>query len=149
MNCGKGDGYTRVEMSFNGSLNIKQTGHAMLHIDQYDEDHLIPFPDFKVRGFLSGHLYPEIACTYHHITSSGFLSEIKFSGQGLFSSARNSAQATLYRSANKVKSSPVYVISGQWNGNFTIFTGNGHVVVETWRLEEHPSAPLEMPDVAE
>ena len=46
----RGDGYSRVEMSFNGSLNIKQTGHAMLHIDKYNEDYLIPFPDFKVRG---------------------------------------------------------------------------------------------------
>ena len=79
----KGVGYTRVEMSFTGSLNVKH-GHAILHIDKYDEDYLIPFPDCKIKGFLSGKLYPELSGTYHIISSTGFVSEIKFSGQGVF-----------------------------------------------------------------
>lgn len=37
----RGEGYSRVEMTFSGSVDIRQTGHAMLHIDRYDEDHLI------------------------------------------------------------------------------------------------------------
>ncbi|KAK3996554.1 hypothetical protein QBC44DRAFT_402070 [Cladorrhinum sp. PSN332] len=41
----RGTGYVRVEMSFNGSLNVKQTGHEMLHLGKYDEHYLIPFPD--------------------------------------------------------------------------------------------------------
>lgn len=70
-------------MTFSTSINIKQTGHAVLHIDKYDEDYLIPFPDVKVKGFLSGTLYPELDGTYH-IISSDFISEMKFSGKGLF-----------------------------------------------------------------
>jgi oxysterol-binding protein-related protein 9/10/11 len=41
-------------MSFSGSLLAKKTGHAILHLDKYDGDYLIPFPDFRVKGFLSG-----------------------------------------------------------------------------------------------
>ena len=37
----RGEGYSRVEMTFSGSVDIRQTGHAMLHIGRYDEDHLI------------------------------------------------------------------------------------------------------------
>lgn len=40
----QGIGYARVEMTFTDSLNVKQTGHAMLHLDKYKEDYLIPFP---------------------------------------------------------------------------------------------------------
>lgn len=47
-------------MTFNGNINVKQTDHAMVHIDRYDEDYLIPIPDAKVKGFLAGHLYPEL-----------------------------------------------------------------------------------------
>jgi len=38
-------------MTFSGSINIKQTGHAMLHIDKYDERHLIRFPNVKLKAF--------------------------------------------------------------------------------------------------
>ncbi|KAI4156039.1 MAG: hypothetical protein L6R39_001155 [Caloplaca ligustica] len=49
-----------IRMTFNGNINVKQTDHAMVHIDRYDEDYLIPIPDAKVKGFLAGHLYPEL-----------------------------------------------------------------------------------------
>ena len=145
----KGEGYSRVEMSFNGSLNIKQTGHAMLHIDEYDEDYLIPFLNFKVRGFVTGSLYPEIEGTYCIIASSGFLCEIRFSGRGLFSGTRNSMQAMLYRTSDMEKSSPPFIIRGQWSGTFTIFAADESTVIETWWPEMHPPVPLQIPDVTE
>lgn len=79
-------------MTFTCSLNIKQTGHAMPHIHEYNEDHLIPFPDFSVKGFLSGTLYSEISGTYHNISSSGFVTEIRFSGGGYFFEKKNSLE---------------------------------------------------------
>ncbi|KAF3278755.1 hypothetical protein TWF970_004306 [Orbilia oligospora] len=85
----RGEGYTRVEMSFSGSLKVKQTGYAIIHLDKYDEDYLIPFPDCQVKGFLSGKLYPELGGTVHLTSSSGYVSEISFSGEGVFSDARN------------------------------------------------------------
>ena len=57
-------------MTFAGSINIKQTGHAQLHIDKYDEDYLISFPDVKAKGFFSGALCPELSGAYCIISSS-------------------------------------------------------------------------------
>lgn len=106
-------------MSFNGSLNIKQTRHATLHLDNYDEHYLIPFPACKAKGFLSGRLYPELSGTHHIISSSGFISEITFSGQGIFSGVRNNVTTKIYRASDSLKT-PRYTASGQWSGKFTI-----------------------------
>ena len=57
-------------------------------------------------------------------------------------------QAKLYRTEDTKKSSPIYEIRGQWSGGFTIFASDGNNI-ETWRPEEHPPAPLQIPDVAE
>lgn len=135
-------------MNFTGSLNIKQTGHAMFHIDQYSEDHLIPFPDFSVKGFLSGKLYPEINGTYHIISSSGFVTELRFSGKGYFSGKKNSLEAIMYRRNDESKAA-VYRIRGQWNKAFTIYGGDGKTELETWDPQDHPSAPIQIADVSE
>ncbi len=74
----QGEGYTRVEMTFNGTISIVQTGHAVLHIDKYEEDHLIFLPNAKVKGFLSGCLYPELTGTYHIVSSSGYITVLRF-----------------------------------------------------------------------
>ena len=46
----RADGYGRVEMTFNGNINIKQMGHAVIHLDRFDEDYLVPLTDVTVRG---------------------------------------------------------------------------------------------------
>lgn len=134
-------------MTFNGSLNIKQTGHAMLHIDKYSEDHLIPFPDFSVKGFLSGTLYPEISGTYHIISSSGFVTELRFSGRGYFSGNKNSLEGIVYRHEDESKTA-IYIIRGQWSKSFTIYNG-GVTKLETWSSQDHPPAPIQVADVSE
>jgi oxysterol-binding protein-related protein 9/10/11 len=128
-------------MTFSGSINIKQTGHAMLYVDKYSERYLIPFPDVKVKGLLSGHLYPELSGKYHIISSSGFISEIVFSGQGYFSGKKNSVFATVYRRDDQSKT-PIYTIKGQWSDEFEIFDSRSGDVIETWRPTDNPvSAP--------
>jgi hypothetical protein len=77
-----GEGYTCVEMKFAGSIDVKQAGHALVHIDKYDEDHLIPLPNLRVKGFLSGRLCPELYGVYHIVSSSGYVSELRFEGDG-------------------------------------------------------------------
>jgi hypothetical protein len=52
----RAEGYTRQEITFNGSVNIQQIGHAVLHIDAFDEDYLIPLPNIKVKGILTGYV---------------------------------------------------------------------------------------------
>jgi oxysterol-binding protein-related protein 9/10/11 len=135
-------------MTFTGSLNIKQTGHAMLHIDEYKEDYLIPFPDFSVKGFLSGKLYPEISGTYHIISSSGFVNQLKLSGKGYFSGKRNNLEAIMYGQDDDAKSA-IYVIQGQWSSSFTTYDGDGITELETWNPEDHPPAPVQIAEVSE
>ncbi|KAK4203560.1 hypothetical protein QBC40DRAFT_274522 [Triangularia verruculosa] len=138
----RGIGYVRVEMSFNGFLNVKQTGHAMLHLDKYNEHYLIPFPHCKVKGFLSGRLYPELGGTYHIISSSGFISEITFLGEGFFSGVRNSFTANMYRASDNAKT-PIYTASGQWSGSFTISNPTDPSDTETCVPGLSPPAPLQ------
>jgi oxysterol-binding protein-related protein 9/10/11 len=78
------EGYSRVEMTFDGSINIKQFGHATIHINEFDEDYLMPFPNVCVKGLLSGHLYPELVGNCAIVSLSGYVSEINFSGKGYF-----------------------------------------------------------------
>lgn len=144
----EGDGYTRVEMSFTGSLNVKQTGHAILHIDKYDEDYLIPFPDFKVKGILTGSLYPEPYGTYHIISSTGFISEIIFSGKGFFSGVKNSFEAKMYRREDEAKTA-IYIAKGQWSGEFEIIDAKSSNVIETCIPGSLPAAPLQIPNLAD
>ncbi|OAP64975.1 hypothetical protein AYL99_00947 [Fonsecaea erecta] len=134
----RGEGYTRVEMTFSGFLNVKQTGHAILHIDRYNENHLLPLPSFQVRGFMGGHLYPEITATYHVVSSSGFTTEVQFLGRGLFSGVRNSFRAQMYRTDDKARTA-VYKFEGQWNDKFEIChvpTGS----LEMHTVDSSPSA---------
>ncbi|KAK4974736.1 hypothetical protein LTR28_010171 [Elasticomyces elasticus] len=133
-------------MTFTGSLNVKQTGHAMLHLDKFDEDYLISFPDCKVKGFLSGKLYPELGGTCHIVSSTGLVSEISFSGEGFFSGTRNHFNAKMYSATDK-KKSPIYLASGQWSGNFTITNATDENDIITCGPGPSPTAPLQIPDI--
>ncbi|KAF3160410.1 hypothetical protein TWF225_011973 [Orbilia oligospora] len=144
----RGEGYTRVEMSFSGSLKVKQTGYAIIHLDKYDEDYLIPFPDCQVKGFLSGKLYPELGGTVHLTSSSGYVSEISFSGEGMFSGTKNTFQATIYHKGDDRKHA-IYTAKGQWSDTFTIQDARNGDVVETCSLKKSVAAPLHLPDTAE
>ncbi|EAQ93306.1 hypothetical protein CHGG_01541 [Chaetomium globosum CBS 148.51] len=106
-----GEGYSRVEMTYSGGVSIRQTGHAMLHIDKYSEEHLIFLPHCSVKGFMSGSMFPELNGTYHIVSSSGFVSEIVFSGTSLLGTGqRNAVKATMYRRDDPAKT-PLYTIS--------------------------------------
>lgn len=114
------NGYARVEMTFNGQVNIKQYGHVILHIDEYNEDYLIPFPYAQVKGLMSGTFYPELTGTYQIVSTSGFVSEVEFSGKGLLGSgSKNHFQATIYR-AEDSKKTPIYSSDGSWIDKFSI-----------------------------
>ena len=79
----RAEGFTCQEITFSGSVSIKQKGYAILHVDQFDENYLIPVPNVKVKGVVSGTPYPELVGTYSIPSSSGWVSEIKFEGKGL------------------------------------------------------------------
>lgn len=98
---------------------IKQKGYAILHIDEYNEDYLIPVPDIKIKGTWGGIPYPEIGGTYHIASFSGFVSEINLAEKGWISGGvKNGVEArTLDTSHPEVD---VYTVSGSWTSTFTI-----------------------------
>lgn len=103
-------------------MNIKQIGHAIIHLDKYKEDYLIPLPNVKVSGLLTGTAYPELTGTYDIVSSSGFVAEIDFSGKRLFGlgGKKNQFSAGLYRQDDTNRKDALYEVSGSWNDEFVI-----------------------------
>ncbi|CAK7200052.1 hypothetical protein SEUCBS139899_002740 [Sporothrix eucalyptigena] len=160
----RADGYARVEMTFSGNVQVRQVGHAVVRVDAYNEEYLIPLPDIKVRGFLTGRLYPEITDTYHVIGSNGYTAEIKFSGQGIaWGGTRNAFVATVYGPAKETKTSKssksksasdgretLYTIEGVWSKGWTVRDARTGAVIETYDVDapENAAAPIVLPDTA-
>lgn len=147
----RADGYARVEMTFSGNVQVRQVGHAVVRIDAYDEEYLIPLPDIKVRGFLSGRLYPEITDTYHIVGSSGYSAEIKFSGQGLaWGGTRNAFTAKVFGPGEPTKRKVLYTIDGVWSKGWTVRDAQSGAVLETYDVDapENAPAPIVLPDTA-
>ena len=104
-------------------VDVRQSGHAIVHIDRFEEDYLIPASRSGIKGFLSGKLCPELIGTSHIESSSGFISEIRFSpppdDNGLLSwlrlqtkkSQRNRFEVIMYRRDNPDKT-PLFSASG-------------------------------------
>lgn len=144
----RADGYARVEMTFNGNLNIRQVGHAVFRIDKYDEDHLVPLPDVKIRGFLSGCMYPEIAGVYTLHSSSGFVTEVRFSGEGMIRGKRNSFEARIYRK-DDTKQRSLYTVSGVWSDGWVVKDARSGEVLESYSLDEDMPVPMDIAPVEE
>ncbi|KAI5456484.1 hypothetical protein BGZ63DRAFT_429130 [Mariannaea sp. PMI_226] len=138
----RADGYARVEMTFSSTVNIRQVGHSIVHIDKYDEDYLMPFPDVQVRGLLSACFYPEIVGSYRIISSNGFISEIKFSGAGFIHGKRNQFEAvTFHESEPKVH---IYEVSGVWSEEWIVKDGRTGEVLEVYRVDDPENGPVAM-----
>jgi hypothetical protein len=148
----RADGYARVEMTFNGAVNIRQIGHATLRVERYDEDYLVPLPDVKVRGFLSGCMYPEIGGVYHIVGSNGLVTEVRFWGEGMIRGKRNSFEARVYgsRADCERKRGVLFEVAGCWNEGWTVKDGRTGKVLEVYEVDapENEPVPMEVEDVA-
>ncbi|KAJ3962661.1 hypothetical protein N0V92_000552 [Colletotrichum tropicale] len=144
----RADGYARVEMTFSSSVNIRQIGHAVVHIDKYNEDYLVPLPDVKVRGFLNACLYPEVIGTYYIVSSTGYVSEIKFSGTGVFSGKKNFFQARMYHKNDK--KATIFSLEGVWSEGWTVKDGRTGDIIEKYEVDalENLPAPMEIEPIA-
>lgn len=120
-------GYTRQEITFTGSVNIRQIGHAILHIDEYDEDYLIPLPNVRVKGILTGGQYPELHGSYSIVNLSGFVAEVNFCGKGLLGigGKKNHFEAAIYRQEDKERRDTIFTIEGSWAESFTVKDADG------------------------
>ncbi|KAF3767340.1 hypothetical protein M406DRAFT_97840 [Cryphonectria parasitica EP155] len=150
------EGFTRQEVTLSlGTVTIKQMGHALLTLKNHgDETYLIPLPDVKVKGILSGlsGAYPELEGTYTIPSTSGYYSTIEFSGKSLLSRGgqRNEFTAKLYgpgksSSNDNNNAEPLYTLTGQWTDSFTIYKGaetSQDAAFETLVLKDLPTVPL-------
>jgi hypothetical protein len=148
----RAEGFTRQEITFTGSVNIQQIGHAILHVDAFDEDYLIPLPNIKVKGILTGGPYPELNGSYTIVSSSGFFAEADFTGKGMLGigGQKNHVHAAVYGADDRKKSSPLFSVEGNWAESFTFKDAHGKTT-DTYDVASAPSAecrtaPLEQQD---
>ena len=126
-------GYHAAKTFFeNRMVHIHKLGHVVLHIDKFNEDHLLTFPRVHLEGFLPPPPYPEIDSDKpaYIYSSSGYTTKITFSGKGWLRGKRNTFSAILY--ADGAESEPLYVAEGQWTGSFTIKNARTSEIIETY-----------------
>ncbi|KAF5615862.1 oxysterol-binding protein [Fusarium sp. NRRL 25303] len=138
----RADGYACVEMTFNGSVNNRQIGHTILHINRFDEDYVLPLPDVQVRGLLAACFYPEITGSYRIVSSSGYSSRITFSGAGLVRGARNRFEASVFH--QKAPETHLYEISGVWSESWVIKDGKTGEILEIYQVDAPENGPAQM-----
>lgn len=142
----RADSYARVEMTFKGMVHIRRIGHAMIHLDELNEDYLLPFPDVQIRGFLGGCLYPEMVGTYKIISSSGYESEIKFSGLGFLGGGKkNYFEARVYNARDPKTN--FYEASGVWSEGWQVKDVGTGEIIETYDVDAAANQPAPM-DIA-
>jgi hypothetical protein len=144
----RAQGFTQQEITFSGNVNIKQKGYALLHLDRYDEDYLIPVPNIKVKGLLGGTPYPELQGEYSLISSNGYVSHLKFSGKSMFGSGqKNGLEAKLYHSdrPNEI----LYTVKGAWNGKLTFYNAFNGQEIDTFNVNSLSSKNIEVADLVE
>lgn len=148
------EGFTRQEITLGlGNITIRQLGHALLTLREHgDETYLIPLPDVKVRGLLSGlaGTYPELEGTYTIPCTSGYYSVIEFSGRSLLSNgAKNEVSARIFGPGRDSTAGhePLYTVAGHWNKSFTIYNGaeiSKEASIETVTIQDLPVTPLKL-----
>ncbi|KAF1362837.1 Oxysterol-binding protein [Lizonia empirigonia] len=144
----RAEGFTEQEITFSGNVSIKQKGYAMLHIDKYNEDYLMPVPNVKVKGILGGKPYPELQRDYSLISSTGYVSQIKFEGKSFWGGGqKNAFVAKLFHvdSPDEV----LYEAKGAWNGESTFEDARSGKQIEELDFATLKSLPLQIEDIAE
>lgn len=118
---------------------MKQIGHAILHLDKYNEDYLITLPSLHIEGLIYGSPFVELNKATYIQSSSGYTAKIDYSGKGWLSGKKNSFTATLY--PERKEKDILYEISGQWTDNFVIRDGKKRDI-ETYSAKAHKTTPL-------
>ena len=127
----RAEGYTRQEITFSGTVYIRQIGHAVLHIDEYNEDYLIPLPNVKVKGVLTGGPYPELTEPCSIVSSAGFVAEVDFSGKGFFGGGKkNHVEAAIYQKDDEKRKDALFTVEGSWSHEMTFKDAKGEVIDE-------------------
>jgi hypothetical protein len=144
----RAEGFTEQEITFSGNVSIKQKGYAILHIDKYDEDYLMPVPNVKVKGILSGKPYPELQGGYSLISSTGYVSHIKFEGKSFFGGGqKNGFEAKMFHVDHPDET--LYIAKGAWNGESTFEDARSGKQIEKLDFATLKTIPLHVGDTTE
>lgn len=142
--CGiRAEGYTRQEITFTGSVNIQQIGHAILSLRKYDEDYLVPLPNVKIKGIIAASPYPELNGEYYIAGSNGYVSRIDFSGKSLFKGKKNSFEAKVYKAGHETD--VLYEVKGSWSESFTLYDVKAGKELETYDVSAAKGPPIIVP----
>ncbi|KAF2860503.1 hypothetical protein K470DRAFT_70940 [Piedraia hortae CBS 480.64] len=147
----RAQGFAEQEITLTaGGVEVRQSGHAIVHLDRTGEDYTIPLPNVRVKGILTGSPYPELHGTYDLRCSNGLVAEISFSGKkGLLLSRgeKNHVHARVYRTNEEDKT--LFIAEGSWSDHFEITDEAGNIVDRfSFAEEDEPfsTLPLEEQD---
>nr|POF01081.1 oxysterol-binding protein like 4 [Quercus suber] len=144
------EGYTRQEVTFSGSVNVQQQGHAVLTLDDYDEDYLIPLPNIKVKGILTGSPYPELDGSYTIVSSAGYIAEIDFTGKGMFGlgGQRNQVYSAIYHCDDKNRQKKIYSAEGTWSDAF-VFKDSSGDEIDSYDVSSAQASTFKVPSIGD
>lgn len=142
-------GYNGQKVSFSKTIHVRQVGHAVLHIDAFNEDYLITLPPIHIEGLIFGSPFVELNKTTYITSSSGFISEIDYSGKGWVSGKKNSFSAKLYPTGKP--KDVLYSANGRWNEAFEIREGSKKdgKLLETFVSATAATTPLTVAPIAD
>jgi len=142
-------GYNAQKASFRSTINVKQVGHAILHLDAYNEDYLITLPSLHIEGLIRGAPYVELNKSSYIVSSSGYTSRIDYSGAGWVSGAKNSLTAVTFpHGKEKSKSDIIYTAEGSWSDSFVIKDAQKNVLVR-YEAKREPKSTLQVAAIAD
>jgi len=142
-------GYNGQKVSFSRTIHVRQVGHAILHFDNLDEDYLITLPPVHIEGLLFGTPFVELSKTTYIVSSSGYTSEVDYSGKGWVSGKKNSFTAKTYPTSKP--KDVLYSASGRWNEAFEIREGHKKdgKVIENFVSATAKTTPLTVAPIEE
>ncbi|KAF2231633.1 oxysterol binding protein-like protein [Viridothelium virens] len=135
-------GYNAQKASFSRTINVKQVGHALLHLAEFDEDYLITLPPLYIEGLITGSPYVELDKKTYITSSSGYTSCINYSGRGWLSGKKNTFSASLYQTSKE--KDVLYTAEGQWNESYKIKDAKSKDVIEEINANEIKTTPLKL-----
>jgi len=133
-------GYNGQKASFSRTIQIKQVGHAMLHLDKYNEDYAITLPSLHVENLIYGSPFIELDKTTYIQSSSGYTAKVDYSGKGWLSGKKNSFTASLYPEGKE--KDVLYTAEGQWADSFVIKDVKTKQQVDSYQAKAIKTTPL-------
>ena len=140
-------GYNAQKASFSRTIHVKQIGHAVLHLDKYDEDYLITLPSLHIEGLIYGSPFVELNSSTLIQSSTGYTAKVDYSGKGWLSGKKNSFTASLYPEGKP--KDPLYTVDGQWTEAFTIRDAKTKKEVDSYNAKASKTTPLVVAPIAE